>query len=67
MGNIGKYSEGGRALGGITNRQNMVRIGQKIVQMLIKSEILGFRGGIRTGKEKNFSEGGIGQGAKYFL
>ena len=39
MGNIGKYSEGGRALGGITNRQNMVRIGQKIVQMLIKSEI----------------------------
>ena len=39
MGNIGKYSEGGCALGGITNRQNMVRIGQKIVQMLIKSEI----------------------------
>ena len=39
MGNIGKYSEGGRALGGIRNRQNMVRIGQKIVQMLIKSEI----------------------------
>ena len=64
MGNIGKYSEGGRALGGITNRQNMVRIGQKIVQMLIKSEIQGSRGGIRTGKEKILREGGIGQGAK---
>ena len=64
MGNIGKYSEGGCALGGITNRQNMVRIGQKIVQMLIKSEIQGSRGGIRTGKEKILREGGIGQGAK---
>ena len=39
MGNIAKFSEGGSALGGISNRQNMVRIGQKIVQMLIKSEI----------------------------
>ena len=36
---IAKFSEGGSALGGISNRQNMVRIGQKIVQMLIKSEI----------------------------
>ena len=36
---IAKYSEGGSALGGNSNRQNMVRIGQKIVQMLIKSEI----------------------------
>ena len=67
MGNIAKFSEGGSALRGISNRQNMVRIGQKIVQMLIKSEIQGFRGGIRTGKEKKFSEGGIGQGAKNFL
>ena len=40
---------------------------KKNVQMLIKSEIQGFRGGIRTGKEKKFSEGGIGQGAKNFL
>ena len=39
MGNIAKFSEGGSALGGISNRQNMVRIGEKIVQMLIKSEI----------------------------
>jgi len=36
---IAKYSEGGSALGGISNRQNMLRIGQKIVQMLIKSKI----------------------------
>ena len=36
---IAKYSEGGSALGGNSNRQNMVRIGQKIVEMLIKSEI----------------------------
>ena len=39
MGNIAKFSEGGSALGGISNSQNIVRIGQKIVQMLIKSEI----------------------------
>ena len=64
MGNIAKFSEGGSALGGISNRQNMVRIGQKIVQMLIKSEIQGSRGGIRTEKEKILREGGIGQGAK---
>ena len=79
MGNIAKFSEGGSALGGISNRQNMVRIGQKIVQMLIKSEIYSFSRWIRTGKEKNFSvgghragseifsiEGGIGQGGKNF-
>ena len=64
MGNIAKFSEGGSALGGISNRQNMVRIGEKIVQMLIKSEIQGFRGGIRTGKEKIFSEGAQGQEQK---
>ena len=67
MGIIAKFSEGGNGLGGMSKTQNKVRIGQKNVQMLIKSEIQGFRGGIRTGKEKKFSEGGIGQGAKNFL
>ena len=66
MGNIAKFSGGGSALGEISNRQNLISIGQKFVQMLIKSEIYGFRGGIRTGKEKKFSEGGIGQRAKNF-
>ena len=64
MGIIAKFSEGGNGLGGMSKTQNKVRIGQKNVQMLIKSEIQGFRGGIRAGKENIFSEGGIGQGAK---
>ena len=57
MGNIAKFSERGNALGGISNRQNMVRIGQKMVQMLIKSEIKGFRGGLGQGRKKNLVRG----------
>ena len=39
MGIIAKFSEGGNGLGGMSKTQNKVRIGQKNVQMLIKSEI----------------------------
>ena len=39
IGIIAKFSEGGNGLGGMSKTQNKVRIGQKIVQMLIKSEI----------------------------